>query len=148
MRRTVSRRVRDERGTALIETAFTLPLVLLLSVGVFEFGRGFQSWQVLTNAAREGARIAVLPGTSDETVASRVQAYLEGGQLSAPERATVAIVRNGEISIGTATASASTITVSYPFEFMVLQPVVQLVVSGSTVGAPITMSVSATMRNE
>jgi Flp pilus assembly protein TadG len=146
--RSVFRRATNERGAALIETAFTLPLVLLLSVSVFEFGRAFQYWQVLTNAAREGARIAVLPGISDETVASRVQGYLEGGQLSAPESSTVTIVRNGEISIGEGTASASTVTVGYPFEFMVLQPIAQLVVRGSTVGAPITMSVSATMRNE
>ena len=60
----------------------------------------------------------------------------------------MAIVRNGEISIGTGTASASTVTVSYPYEFMVLQPVARLVASGSTVGAPLTMTVSATMRNE
>jgi len=148
MMRIMFRRVRDERGQALIEAAFTLPLVLLLSVGVFEFGRAFQYWQVLTNAVREGARIAVLPGTADEAVASRVVAYLEGGQLAAPGSATVVIVRNGEMSIGTGTASASTVTVSYPFEFMVLQPVARLVASGSTVGAPLTMTASATMRNE
>jgi len=54
---TFSRRVRrllsGERGTALIETAMTLPLLLLVSVGIFEFGRAFQTWQILTNAARE-----------------------------------------------------------------------------------------------
>ena len=47
----------------MIEMALTLPLLLLLSVGVFEFGRAFQTWQVLTNATREGARVASLPGT-------------------------------------------------------------------------------------
>lgn len=148
MRRPAFRRARSERGTALIETAFTLPLVLLLTVSVFEFGRAFQCWQVLTNAAREGARIAVLPGTDDEAVATRVQTYLEGGQLSAAGSATVDIVRNGEIAIGAGTASASTVTIGYPFEFIVLQPVARLVVSGSTVGAPLTMTASATMRNE
>ena len=117
-------------------------------MGVFEFGRAYQTWQVLTNAAREGARIAVLPSTSDSAVIDRVMAYLQAGQLTAPTSATVSIVRNGEISIGTATASASTVTVSYPFEFIALQPVVSLVASGSTVGEPITVSASATMRNE
>ena len=79
MTRSMFRRVRDERGTALIEAAFTLPLVLLLSVSVFEFGRAFQYWQVLTNAAREGARIAVLPGTADAAVRSRVRGVSRGG---------------------------------------------------------------------
>ena len=41
-----------ERGAALIETAMVLPLLLLVTVGIFEFGRAYQTWQVLTNAAR------------------------------------------------------------------------------------------------
>lgn len=142
-------RVQDERGQALIETALTFPLVLLLSISVFEFGRAFQHWQVVTNAAREGARLAVLPGVTDEAVTSRVQAYLDAGQLAGADAATVEVVGNGEISIGEdATASASTVTVRYPYQFIVLQPIVQLVVSDSAVGAPITMTASATMRNE
>ena len=32
--------------------------------GIFEFGRAYQTWQVLTNAAREGARVAVLPNAA------------------------------------------------------------------------------------
>jgi Flp pilus assembly protein TadG len=148
MRRTRFQRLRDEAGSALIETALTVPLVLLLSISVFEFGRAFQHWQVLTNAAREGARVAVLPGTSDEAVRSRVQAYLEAGQLASADSASVAVVRNDEISIGAGTASASRVTVSYPFEFIVLEPLMPLITPDSSVGAPITMSASATMRNE
>lgn len=141
-------RLGRERGSAMIETALTLPLMLLLSVSVFEFGRAFQYWQILTNAAREGARIAVLPGTSDESVAARVEAYLEAGQLAAPESASVTIARNEQISIGDGTASASTVTVSYPFAFVALQPVARLLASDTTIGGPITMDASATMRNE
>jgi Flp pilus assembly protein TadG len=151
MKRTTRARVRSERGAAIIEMAVTMPLLLLISFGIFEFGRAFQYWQVLTNAAREGARVAVLPGTNDTAVQERVQAYLDGGGLAAPESpATVGvdIARNTQISIGTGTASASTVTVTYPFEFIALQPVAQLVVGGSTLGEPITMTASATMRNE
>ena len=48
----------NERGAALLETAVTLPIILMICVGIFEFGRAYQTWQVLTNAAREGARVA------------------------------------------------------------------------------------------
>lgn len=41
-------------GQALVEFALALPLVLLLILGVLEFGRAFQTKIVLTNAAREG----------------------------------------------------------------------------------------------
>src|SRR5512141_472586 len=72
----------DERGTALLETAMTLPLLLLVSVGIFEFGRAYQTWQVLTNAAREGARVAVLPNPPAGAAEARVRSYLTSGQLS------------------------------------------------------------------
>src|SRR5437870_5269441 len=49
------------RGQALVETAIAVPLLLLVSVLIFEFGRAYQVAQVVTNAAREGARVAVLP---------------------------------------------------------------------------------------
>ena len=59
------RRAKSERGAALIEAAITIPLLLLISVGIFEFGRAWQTSQVLTNAAREAARLAVLPARAN-----------------------------------------------------------------------------------
>jgi Flp pilus assembly protein TadG len=139
---------RDQRGAALLEMAFTLPVLLRISVGIFEFGRAFEVWQVLTNAAREGARVAVLPGISDAMVTARVQQYANAGVLDVGVTPTVTIQRNSTISYGSGTASGSKVTVAYPFRFIVLQNVARLIVNGSTVGAPFTMAASATMRNE
>jgi Flp pilus assembly protein TadG len=147
MRLKLRTRLAADRGSALIETAFTVPLILLVCVSIFEFGRAYQYWQVLTNAAREGARIAVLPGATDGDVTARVQQYLSAGQLASPTAATVDI-DDAQISVGGSNRPASMVTVSYPFQFMVLQPVAQLVVRGSTAGAPITMATRATMRDE
>ena len=59
-----------ERGQAMIETAIALPLLLVMMVGIFEVGRAYETWQVLTNAAREGARMSVTPsGTPANTTA-------------------------------------------------------------------------------
>src|SRR3712207_104148 len=82
---------RSQRGAALVETALTVPLILLVTVGIFEFGRAYQTWQVLTNAAREGARVAVLPGATEETAKARAKEYLTAGQLGRAGDATVAI---------------------------------------------------------
>ena len=147
MRWKLPARLATHRGQALIETAFTMPLILLVCVSIFEFGRAYQYWQVLTNAAREGARVAVLPGATDGDVTARVRQYLTAGQLALPTSATINI-QAAEVSVGGANRPASTVTVSYPFQFMVLQPVARLVVSGSTAGAPITMAARATMRDE
>ena len=143
------RHLGSERGTAILETALTLPLLLLVTVGIFEFGRGYQTWQVLTNAAREGARVAVLPGALAGAPEARVRAYLVSGQLPNAASATISVDPNVVVSIGGAgTAKASLVTVNYPFQFVVLQPVARLLVSGATYGAPVTMTASAQMRNE
>jgi Flp pilus assembly protein TadG len=142
------RRFRSERGAAIIETALTLPLLLLVSVGIFEFGRAYETWQIMTNAAREGARIAVLPSPPPGAVDARVREYLALGGLTSDQTVGVAVTPM-PVSLGAAgNASGSRVTVTYPFTFMVLQPVAQLVVSGSTVGGPITLTAAATMRNE
>ena len=148
MKPTLRRLARSERGAALIEAAFTMPLLLLVSISVFEFGRAYQHWQILTNAAREGARIASLPGVPNTAITERVRTYMTAGQLTKAATAGIAIARTTQISIGASTAPASTVTVSYPFQFVVLQPIARLVVSGTTVGEAITMTTSATMRNE
>jgi Flp pilus assembly protein TadG len=138
------KRLRNQRGAALIETAITLPLVLLVSVSIFEFGRAYQTWQVLTNAAREGARVAVLEQYTDADVTATVRNYLNSGALSNASTASITVVRN--VPFGTVTASR--VTVDYPFQFIVLNPVAKLVKSASTVGTPLTMQSSALMRNE
>lgn len=145
--KSLARRAAGERGSALLETALTLPLILLLTVGIFEFGRAYETWQVLVNAAREGARVAVLPNATASDVTSRVTAYMQMGQLSNAAQAGVT-VSTVPIAIGASTANASQVTISYPFNFMVLQPVANLVVKGSTLGSPITLTASAVMRDE
>ena len=138
-------RRRGERGAALLEAAITVPIILLISVGIFEFGRAYQTWQVLTNAAREGARVAILEGPTDADVRSRVNSYLSGGGLVTLSDSNIVVNRDVPL---TGSATASQVTVNYPFTFMVLNPVVRLVSPSATTGAPITMSASTLMRNE
>jgi len=140
------KRMRSEQGAALLEAAITVPIILLISVGIFEFGRAYQTWQVLTNAAREGARIAVLTGTTDADVTTRVRNYMQSGSLPNYGTAKVTITRNVAL---TGPDTGSSIQIDYPFQFMVLNPVVKLIApSDNKTGAPITMKSSAIMRNE
>ena len=132
-----------------METALTLPLLLLVSVSIFEFGRAYQTWQILTNAAREGARVAVLPGSTVGDVQARVTAYMQNGQLPDYASASISVDQGVPISYGTGTGTASLVTVAYPFNFMVLNPVAQLVAPASTLGnGALTLTATAEMRNE
>jgi Flp pilus assembly protein TadG len=72
-----------EDGQAIIEMALTLPLLLMIVLGVFDFGLMFQRFEVVTNAAREGARLAVLTSQySTSDARQRALDYLASGGIT------------------------------------------------------------------
>ncbi len=56
--------VREQRGAAAVEFAFIVPLLIVLVLGIAEFGRAFQVQGTLSAAAREGARAMALQNDS------------------------------------------------------------------------------------
>ena len=142
------RKWRSEKGAALLEAAMTIPLLLLVAIGTLEFGRAYQTWQVLTNAAREGARMAVLPNQTQSAVVQRVRNYMQAGQLPRYNTASVTVNSSATITVNGAPVQASQVTVDYPFNFIVLQPVARLVTPSTSLGSAITMRAEAVMRNE
>ena len=141
--------VGSERGQAMLETAMILPIILLVSVGIFEFGRLYQTMQIMTNAAREGARVATLPSSTEDEIKDRVKDYLKDGQLGNWETAEIEVDQDVVIDMAGTTTSGSLVTVEYPFSFMMLNPVAKLVVSNSKTGKDaLTLTTSAEMRNE
>jgi Flp pilus assembly protein TadG len=63
-------RLRDTEAAALIEFAVSLPLLVVLIVGIFDFGAAFNLKQELSNAAREGARVGAAQPSNDVTIAN------------------------------------------------------------------------------
>jgi Flp pilus assembly protein TadG len=59
-------RLSNDRGAAAVEFALILVPLVLLVFGIFEFGRVWSEVEILESAAREGARVAAVRGTSDE----------------------------------------------------------------------------------
>lgn len=72
MSRLLSRPDRADRGAAAVEFALVLPLLLLVLFGLIDFGRALNAQIALTQAAREGVRLAALqqPGVVDRTRAA------------------------------------------------------------------------------
>lgn len=64
---------RENRGQSVIEFALVLPLLLVLLFGITEFGRAWMTMNVLTSAAREGARLAVVTAPDEAAVTARVR---------------------------------------------------------------------------
>lgn len=76
-----------ENGNNLVELAILLPLLLLLVLGTFDLGKGFNTYIALSNSAREGARWLTLYPTDKNGALNRVFAEansvgLAGGDLT------------------------------------------------------------------
>src|SRR5437763_10436280 len=74
----------DERGVAVTELALVLPLLLLLILGMIDFGKAINYWIDNTHLANEGARLAVVNSNPGGT--TRLQDYLVGQTASAEQR--------------------------------------------------------------
>ncbi len=85
-------------GAAAVETALVLPLFFLIVFGVIEFGRAFMVAQLLTNAAREGARTAITAGSTNTAVIDKVKSLVHDYIGVAPGKVNVTISVNDATS--------------------------------------------------
>ncbi len=76
--------LKEDSGQALVEFALVVPIFLLLLLGIVEFARAWNIYEVLTDAGREGARNAVVDNEMNE-------ADVMGIIVAAGERAGIAI---------------------------------------------------------
>jgi Flp pilus assembly protein TadG len=102
-----------ERGAAAVEFALVLPLFLTVLMGTVDYGYYFFSDQIVTNAAREGARAGTLlaPGGSPPTAGAQslataaavaaASAYLANNTLGCPGGGTACITATYTTAAGT-----------------------------------------------
>lgn len=70
--------IKDQKGGALVEFAIVLPLLVVLVIGIVEFGLLCYNKHVIANASREGARAAIVAGVDfldDATIRTIVKNY-------------------------------------------------------------------------
>ena len=103
-------RTAERRGAAVVEFAIVAPVLLLLLLGMIECGRMIMVQQSITTAAREGARTAIVEGTSATSAMGSVQSFLSGTGIRGAN-VTVAPNNTGSIAHG----QPVTVTVSVPF---------------------------------
>jgi len=145
-RRRLLRRIDAEDGAELIEFALALPLMLVLVTGVFDFGMAFQQYEVVTNAAREGARLGSLAANYQESqIKQRVDDYCVAASLPGGCPAgNVSVIPTNLIVEGQPVAAIQ-VTVNYPHTFALVGPVLQLI--NGSLGA-VTLHATSTMRCE
>jgi Flp pilus assembly protein TadG len=83
-RQRLTDRLRDERGTAVVEFALVLPILMVLLVGMLDFGKAIHYWLDETHLANEGARWAAVdknPGAPDQTLQEAIKARATSEEL-------------------------------------------------------------------
>ncbi|MGO9079968.1 MAG: TadE/TadG family type IV pilus assembly protein [Streptosporangiaceae bacterium] len=123
-----------ERGAAAVEFALLLPVLLLLIFGMIDFGRALNAQITLTQAAREGARLAAV---GQPNVVPRTQAAATG--LS-PVTVTVT-----GCPAGAGPDADAQVGVSYSFSFVTPVGAIAGMLGGSGFGSPITLTAQGVM---
>ena len=85
------KKLEARRGTALVEMALVLPIFLLVVLGIIEFGRAMMVANMVTNAAREGARLAVIDGNTNTDVENAITSFLQQAINVAPGDVSITI---------------------------------------------------------
>ena len=153
---------KNRRGAAAVEMAIVLPLLLMLTLGAIRYGWLFLKAQQITNAARYGARIAILPNSTNNDVEQAIRdlfalvniPYIAGETVSYstpvedPDTGDVEYVPIDNISYDEEGKAYSvgfpiTVTVTVPHEnvdIMVVPFVTELEPDGWPLGASTTMT--------
>lgn len=120
---------RNERGTAMVELTFALPLLVLMLFGVMEFGRLFVEWQIVQSSARSGARSASLyraqcaPDAVRNEVTATVNAVLSANPLTKARTLEVEVSN----PCSTQASQLCCVTVRLHTDLGVLQSIVEIV---------------------
>ena len=99
----------------MVEFALLLPVLLLLVLGIGEFGRAYSVQTTLSGAAREGVRVMALhndPSAARAATKAAAPFGLSDAQI------TVATVPAGGCTSGATTAPMAAVTVQYQFAFL------------------------------
>ena len=139
---TLFRRGREESGSQLIEFMLVFPIMMLLIAGIMDFGMLLRTYEAVTNAAREGARVAVLEGYGQDDIEVRIDQYLDAAGLTGVRDVDVV---NVPVTTPAGTFTARSVTLDYTFEFTALAGVGTLF-GGSFGTVPLTAV--AVMRTE
>jgi len=110
------RRTRRSRGQAMVEFTLILPMLLLLVLGIYQFGQAYADYIQVTNAARDGGRKALVSRSDASGVADAISTaknstwWLDKNQM------------NVTVSPGQPWTSGQnvTVTVTYPYSINLL----------------------------
>ena len=138
--------VAKERGSVLVESAFTVSLLFMLLIGIFWLGRGFNTYATMTRAAREGARLAVTPSCamcgnqypSDGDITAAINTALDASALDSSQVSSLQILRN-QVLNPSSTIIERGVIISFNYPFQLFLPFTPIGLSNYTLSAQVQM---------
>jgi len=134
-----------QHGTTIVEAAITSTILFMFLIGIVEFGRAYNEYQVLTNAAREAARYAVAPQKGTSTLptdaADIATQWAQSAGIKLSQTPQVSSASCG-YSINGSAQVCTQVVVTAPYDFLAPQ-----LLFGSN-AMSVNINSSATMRQE
>ena len=103
---------RRTRGVILIEMALILPLLLLITFAVLEYGWMFTKMGQVTNAARQGARIGVRPDATSADVNTAIDTFMSAAGFTTSQY-TKSMSPSDPTTVPVTNTFTVTVTVTY-----------------------------------
>jgi Flp pilus assembly protein TadG len=82
------KRLRGSRGAQLLEFALAMPMLIVVAIGITDFGAAYNQKHIITNAAREAARITVSNSLSDASCPDATPCSIEAAADSVKQYLT------------------------------------------------------------
>ncbi|HLC42568.1 MAG TPA: TadE family protein [Methylomirabilota bacterium] len=128
------RRICSQRGTSTLELIIALPILLFILFGIAEVSRLWHTLNIVTTAAREGARAGSVSGAAPGVAGARANEILAAANLTPAGAPTV----NCDPCVPDSPVTVS-VTVSYTTIFPLLLPML---------AGPFPITQTASMRRE
>ena len=107
------------RGTAAVEAALMMPLIILMTLALIKYGWLFVKVQQVNNAARHGARVAARADSNDALVKAEVKLLMDkiwpSGPDVEPPPAEWPVTIDPGITDGMSTGTIITVTITVPY---------------------------------
>jgi Flp pilus assembly protein TadG len=144
----LTRLSRATGGSILLEAAFIVSLLLTLLIGIFWIGRGYNTYQTITRAAREGARFAVAPSCatcgnaypSDAEVQAVINASLAASSLDPGEVTPNPVpVQRGVVLNPGSNPQETGVVIAFTYPFEIFLPFTSVGLSTLTLATQVQM---------
>ena len=131
---TIFKQIKNEKGQSLVEFALIIPIVILILMGILEFGVMLNSYLTIANSSREAARLGSV-GANDIEICARIlelSPNLETSNISVDITPLDINRKHGE-----------SVTVNITYQYNIINPLI-----GAIVNNVVPLNVHTTMRVE